>query len=193
MLIACAAVLGQQQLLLHQPPRLLRLVPQQVQSGSAALDLQFSRPMNRARVSEATRLTPTVPRRWLGETTPLRMVIDADVVLQAPIKLSLAGEDQRELQLNQQQWWWDPRPWLIATRPVQGGEQVQLRHGQGNGASQPGLACHHVVPLGNGEELPLWGVIRTAPSRCGGPTNAPQHRPKPGALGPPKVSSTNPC
>ena len=47
MLMACAAVLAQQQLLLRQPPRLLRLVPQQVQSGSAALDLQFSRPMDR--------------------------------------------------------------------------------------------------------------------------------------------------
>ena len=46
MLMACAAVLAQQQLLLRQPPRLLRLVPQQVQSGSAALDLQFSRPMD---------------------------------------------------------------------------------------------------------------------------------------------------
>ena len=66
MLMACAAVLAQQQLLLRQPPRLLRLVPQQVQSGSAALDLQFSRPMDRPQVSEATRITPAVPHQWLG-------------------------------------------------------------------------------------------------------------------------------
>ena len=93
MLMACAAVLAQQQLLLRQPPRLLRLVPQQVQSGSAALDLQFSRPMARPRVSEATRITPAVPHQWLGETTALRMVIDADVVLTAPLELSIAGKD----------------------------------------------------------------------------------------------------
>ena len=127
MLMACAAVLAQQQLLLRQPPRMLRLVPQQVQSGTAALDLQFSRPIDRARISEATRITPAVPHQWLGETTPLRMVIDADVVLAAPLELSIAGADQRALPLEQQQWWWDPRPWLIATRPVQGGEQVQLQ------------------------------------------------------------------
>ena len=88
-LVACAAVLGQQQLLLRQPPRLLRLVPQQVQSGSAALDLQFSRPMDRPLVSEATRITPAVPHQWLGETTALRMVIDADVVPTAPLELSI--------------------------------------------------------------------------------------------------------
>ena len=66
MLMACAAVLAQQQLLLRQPPRLLRLVPQQVQSGSAALDLQFSRPMTRPRVSEATLITPAVPHQCWG-------------------------------------------------------------------------------------------------------------------------------
>jgi hypothetical protein len=48
--------------------------------------------MNRPRVSEATRITPAVPHQWLGETTPLRMVIDADVVLTAPLELSIAGD-----------------------------------------------------------------------------------------------------
>ena len=68
--------------------------------------------------SDATRLEPNLTHRWMGETTPLRMVIDSDVVLKAPIALSLAGADQRALMLEKQQWWWDPRPWLIATRPV---------------------------------------------------------------------------
>ena len=159
MLMACAAVLAQQQLLLRQPPRLLRLVPQQVQSGSAALDLQFSRPMNRPRVSEATRITPTVPHQWLGETTSLRMVIDEDVVLTAPLELSIAGDDQRGLQLGQQQWWWDPRPWLIATRPVHGGEQVQLqtRSGEWIPISRVWPAIPSVVPLGNGRGIALVG------------------------------------
>ena len=35
-----------------------------------------------------------VPHQWLGETTALRIVIDADVVLTAPLELSIAGEDQ---------------------------------------------------------------------------------------------------
>ena len=51
MLTVLAAVLGQQQLLLRRPPRLVRIVPQQLQSGTAALDLRFSRPMNRASFS----------------------------------------------------------------------------------------------------------------------------------------------
>ena len=195
MLIAFAAVLGQQQLLLRRPPRLLRLVPQQVQSGSAALDLQFSRPMNRARLSEATRLTPTVAHRWLGETTPLRMVIDADVVLQAPIELSLAGEDQRELQLDQQQWWWDPRPWLIATRPVQGGEQVQLqtRSGQWMPISRVWPAITSVVPLGNGRGIALVGRDQNGTEQVWWDQLTPRSTaPSQGALGPPKVSSTEP-
>ena len=54
MLLACTAVFVQQQWLLRRPPRLVRLMPQQVQSGTAALDLQFSRPMHRARVSNAS-------------------------------------------------------------------------------------------------------------------------------------------
>ena len=159
MLMACTAVLVQQQLLLRRPPRLLRLVPQQVQSGTAALDLQFSRPMNRARVSEATRLRPTMPHQWLGETTPLRLVINKDVVLDGPITLSIAGQDQRGLKLEQQKWLWDPRPWLIATRPVQGGEQVQLQTRSGDWIPISGVwpAIPSVVPLGNGRGIALVG------------------------------------
>ena len=157
MLMAGAAVLAQQQLLMRRAPRLVRLMPQQVQSGAAALDLQFSRPMNRASVSDATRLEPNLAHRWMGETTPLRMVIDSDVVLKAPIALSLAGADQRALMLEKQQWWWDPRPWLIATRPVEGGEQVQLQNRTGDwiAISQVWPAIPSVVPLGNGRGIAM--------------------------------------
>ena len=159
MLLACTAVLVQQQWLLRRPPRLIRLIPQQVQSGTAALDLQFSRPMNRDRVSESTQLEPALPHQWLGETTPLRMVIDAGVAMDGPIALSIAGQDQRGLTLEQQQWWWDPRPWLIATRPVQSGEQVQLqtRSGDWIPISRVWPAIPSVVPLGNGQGIAIVG------------------------------------
>ena len=195
MLMACAAVLGQQQLLLRQPPRLLRLVPQQVQSGSAALDLQFSRPMDRPRVSEATRITPAVSQQWLGETTSLRMVIDADVVLKAPLELSIAGDDQRGLQLEQQQWWWDPRPWLIATRPVPGGEQVQLqtRSGAWMPISRVWPAIPSVVPLGNGRGIALVGRDQNGTEQVWWDQLTPRSTAiSVAALGPPTVSSTQP-
>ena len=159
MLMACAAVLAQQQLLLRRPPRLVRLVPQQVQSGTAAVDLQFSRPMDRTRVADTSALKPNVPHQWLGDTTPLRIIIDSSVVLNAPIELSLAGQDQRGVLLTQQQWWWDPRPWLIATRPVDGGEQVQLqtRSGGWRPISRVWPVINSVVPLGNGEGIAIVG------------------------------------
>ena len=195
MLMACAAVLAQQQLLLRRAPRLLRLIPQQVQSGTAALDLQFSRPMNRAQVSEATRINPNLPHQWLGETTPLRMVIDADVVLTAPLELSLAGDDQRGLKLDQQQWWWDPRPWLIATRPVQGGEQVQLqtRSGQWIPISRIWPAIPSVVPLGNGRGIALVGRDQNGSEQVWWDQLTPRSTASnKAALGPPAVSNTEP-
>ena len=195
MLMACAAVLAQQQLLLRQPPRLLRLVPQRVQSGSTALDLQFSRPMDRPRVSEATQMTPAVPHQWLGERTPLRMVIDADVVLTTPLELSIAGDDQRGLPLVEQQWWWDPRPWLIATRPVQGGEQVQLqtRSGEWMPISQVWPAIPSVVPLGNGRGIALVGRDQNGTEQVWLDQLTPiSTANRLAALGPPTLSSTEP-
>ena len=195
MLTACAAVLTQQQLLLRRPPRLIRLVPQQLQSGTAALDLQFSRPMDREKVSKATRLAPAVPHRWLGETTPLRLVIDAGVVLTGPIKLSLAGQDQRSLPLEDQQRWWDPRPWLIATRPVQGGEQVQLqtRSGDWIPISRVWPAIPSVAPLGNGRGIALVGRNQNGTEQVWWNQLTPHNTASnPAALGPPTVSNTEP-
>ena len=195
MLMACAGILAQQQLLLRRPPRLIRLMPQQVQSGTAALDLQFSRPMNRASVSEATRLAPAVPHQWLGETTPLRMVIDADVVLKAPIQLSLAGQDQRALMLEKQQWWWEPRPWLIATRPVPGGEQVQLQTRSGGWIpiSRVWPAIPSVVPLGNGRGIALVGRDQNGTEQVWWDQLTPRNTASSvAALGPPTVNRTKP-
>ena len=42
---ATAAVLMQQQILLRRPPRLVQIRPEHLHSGSAGLDLSFSRPM----------------------------------------------------------------------------------------------------------------------------------------------------
>ena len=55
---AVAIVVGQQQLMLRRPPRLIQQLPQPIHSGSAALDLSFSRPMERQSVQVASRLTP---------------------------------------------------------------------------------------------------------------------------------------
>ena len=44
--LATAAVLVQQQILLRRPPRLVQIKPQHLHSGSAGLDLNFSRPMD---------------------------------------------------------------------------------------------------------------------------------------------------
>ena len=195
MTMACAAVLAQQQLLLRQPPRLLRLLPQQLQSGTAALDLQFSRPMNQARVSAATELAPAVGHQWLGETTPLRLVIDSDVVLNSPVALSIAGQDQRGLLLQQQQRWWDPRPWLIATRPVKGGEQVQLqtRSGDWIPISRIWPAIPSVIPLGNGRGIAFVGRDQNGTEQVWWnqltPRNTASNQ---AALGTPTVSSEEP-
>ena len=195
MLMACAGILAQQQLLLRRPPRLMRLMPQQVQSGTAALDLQFSRPMNRASVSEATRLAPAVPHQWLGETTPLRMVINKGVVLDSPIALSIAGQDQRGLKLEPQQWWWDPRPWLIATRPVKGGEQVQLqtRSGDWIPISRVWPAIPSVIPLGNGRGVALVGRNENGTEQVWWNQLTPHSTASnPAVLGPPTVRKTEP-
>ena len=195
MLTVLAAVLGQQQLLLRRPPRLVRIVPQQLQSGTAALDLRFSRPMNRASFSKSTRLAPAMPHQWLGETTPLRMVINKGVVLDSPIALSIAGQDQRGLKLEPQQWWWDPRPWLIATRPVKGGEQVQLqtRSGDWIPISRVWPAIPSVIPLGNGRGVALVGRNQNGTEQVWWNQLTPHSTASnPAALGPPTVRKTEP-
>ena len=106
LVLAAALVLIQQQVLLRRSPRLVTLSQQQIHSGSAALDLRFSRPMHRNNVSSESRLVPALNHRWLGANNPLRLVIDADQVIPGPLKLELAGRDQRLNPMVPQTWWW---------------------------------------------------------------------------------------
>ena len=123
------------------------------------------------------------------------MVLNADVVLTAPLELSIAGDDQRGLQLGQQQWWWDPRPWLIATRPVPGGEQVQLqtRSGAWMPISRVWPAIPSVVPLGNGRGIALVGRDQNGTEQVWWDQLTPRSTAnRLTALGPPTPSRTEP-
>ena len=130
---------------------------QQIHSGSAALDLRFRRPMHRNNVSSESRLVPALNHRWLGTNNPLRLVIDADQVIAGPLKLELAGRDQRLNPMATQTWWWEPRPWLLVTRQVEGGEQLQLqdRQGQWHPLSPVWASLQSLVPLGNGSGVAM--------------------------------------
>ena len=156
LLLACGTALTQQQLLLRRPPRLLALTAEPIQSGSAALDADFSRPMHRNNVAAESRVVPSVPHRWLGDGNPLRLVIDAEAPITAPLELRLAGRDQRMEPLTPQRWWWDPRPWMLVTRHVQGGEQLQLltRGAIGARSVQPGQPCRALCPSATAKASP---------------------------------------
>ena len=124
---AALLVLAQQQLLIQRPPRLIKQTLQSIHSGNAAVDFQFSRPMQRQSVADTSRIDPQTPHRWLGENNPLRLILDAKHGITVPLRLMLSGKDRRGLSLQQQTWLWDPRPWIIATRMTETGEQIQLQ------------------------------------------------------------------
>ena len=152
---AAGLAVVQQQLLLQRPPRLLKLTPQPIHSGRAALDLDFSRPMDRASFAEASWLKPSLPHRWLGQDKNLRLVVDTEQPIRAPLALNLGGSDQRNQVLRRQRWWWDPRPWLVVNRLVAGGEQLQLQRRDGSWLPLTPVwpAISQVVPLGNGQGI----------------------------------------
>ncbi|AII43250.1 hypothetical protein KR100_07730 [Synechococcus sp. KORDI-100] len=158
---AVAIVVGQQQLMLRRPPRLIQHRPQPIHSGSAALDLSFSRPMERKSVRLTSRLLPPLNHRWLGETNPLRLVVDPDTPITTPLELQISGEDQRGQLLPPRQLWWEPRPWLLVNRIVEGGEQLQLldRSEQWRPISPVWEGIQSLVPLGDGEGIAM--VTRT--------------------------------
>ncbi|MAR06545.1 MAG: hypothetical protein CL862_05550 [Cyanobium sp. NAT70] len=157
LLLACGLVLAQQQLLRHRPPRLVRRIPQPIHSGTAALDLAFSRPMQRQSIATSSKLQPDFSHRWLGQDNPLRLVVDAQQGITAAIELSLSGEDQRGQHLTKQRWWWDPRPWIVVSRAVDSGEQLQLldRAGDWIPLSPIWPQIQNVVPFGNGRGIAL--------------------------------------
>ena len=76
-LLAAAGLLGlvQQQILLRRPPRLVRVQPALASSGPGALDLRFSRPMQRTSLRDQSRLQPALAHQWLGEANPLRLLL----------------------------------------------------------------------------------------------------------------------
>lgn len=142
----------QQQLLLRRPPRLVELKATTASSGPAALNLRFSRPMQRASLERASALKPPLAWRWLGEGNPLRLLLRSGQTIPGPLTLLLAGVDRRNLPLPRQRWHWDPRPRLLAVVTVPGGEQLQLQRRDGSWLPLtpvwPQLA--QVTPLGNG-------------------------------------------
>ena len=135
LLLPLGLAVGQQQLLLRQPPRLLAVTPSAASSGPAGLELRFSRPMNRASVAAASRIDPPLPVRWLAAGSSLKLSLNPGVRLRGPLQLELAGLDNRGQQLATRRWAWDPRPRILAVVPVPGGEQLQLQ--QHNGRWQP--------------------------------------------------------
>jgi hypothetical protein len=147
----------QQQLLLRRPPRLVELTSTTASSGPAALDLRFSRPMQRSSLERTSRLEPRLAWRWLGDSNPLRLLLLPRQTIPGPLQFLLAGVDRRGLPLLPQRWRWDPRPRLLAVVPVAGGEQLQLqrRNGSWQALSPVWPQLAHVMPLGDGSGVAL--------------------------------------
>ena len=147
----------QQQWLLTRPPRLLELKASGASSGPAALDLRFSRPMQRRSLEQASRLQPALAHQWLGETNPLRLLLSSGQRLRGPLALLLQGQDLRHQGLARQLWHWDPRPRLLAVVPREQGEQLQLLgHDNRWRALSPVLPrILTVQPLGDGSGVAL--------------------------------------
>ena len=154
---AVGVVVLQQQILLRRPPRLLNITPQPMHTGSAGLDLEFSRPMHRPSLAKSSRLQPELQHRWLGQGNALRLVVEGGISIEEPLQLHLAGSDLRSQEISPQTWWWDPRPWLVVNRQVAGGEQLQLRRRDGTWQAITPVwpAITQVVPLGNGRGIAM--------------------------------------
>ena len=129
--LTTAGVLVQQQILLRLPPRLVQLRPQHIHSGSAGLDLRFSRPMDLNTVKAESDLKPALRHRWIGNHGSLRLILNPAKGIHEPIELQLAGQDLRNNKLKPQTWWWDPRPWLLINRTTNNGQQLQLQKRDG--------------------------------------------------------------
>ena len=113
--------------------------------------------MQRASVAQSSKLKPALAVRWLGDGTPLRLLLEPGQILKSPLTLVLRGVDHRNLPLSPQRWSWDPRPYLLAVVPTAGGEQLQVQSRDGRwyalSPSFPKLAS--VVPLGDGSGIAL--------------------------------------
>jgi hypothetical protein len=154
---AAALVLLQQQLLWRRPPRLVALQSSTASSGPAALNLQFSRPMDRSSLAATSRLQPSHPHQWLGDGASLRLLLTAQQPIQRAIDLLLQGRDLRALAMTPQRWTWDPRPRLLAVVPRDQGEQLQLQRHDGRWLPLTPVfeRITAVTPLGDGSGIAL--------------------------------------
>jgi hypothetical protein len=146
-----------QQVLLRQPPRLLRLSQAPASSGPAALRLRFSRPMDPASLA-ASRLEPPLAHRWLGEGDTFLLTLAPGQWPRGPLRLTLAGRDQAGVPLPTRRWLWDPRPRLLAVVPVPGGDQLWLRDHDGRWRPLLAKVWRQIVAmdaLGDGSALAL--------------------------------------
>ena len=145
--------LVQQQILLRRPPRLRSVAIQSIRSGAAALDVRFSRSMNRTSVAENSRLLPHQPHQWFGQQDQFRLLLDPGALIHSPQQLVLAGHDQRGLALPQRALWWDPRSSLLAVVVEEQGEQLKLRRQDGRWLPLSSVEQRilQIEPLGNGE------------------------------------------
>jgi len=147
--------LGQQQLLVRQPPRLQQLRGAAASAGPAALKARFSRPMNALSLEQQSQLDPPLGHRWLGRGDSLMLSLNEGQRVRAPLRLRIGGEDNRGLVLAPGTWHWDPRPRILAVVSVPGGEQVQLRDhdGRWRPVSPVWAEIPLLVPLGDGSGL----------------------------------------
>jgi hypothetical protein len=152
-----ALALAQQQLLLRLPPRLQRLQQSEASSGPAALELEFSRPMNRASVAASSRLEPTFKVRWHGSGNRLKLSLEGGNRISGPISVLVAGRDRRGQALQPSRWLWDPRARPLAVVPVGGGQQLQLQQtdGRWESISPVWTQILAVEPLGDGSGVAL--------------------------------------
>ena len=161
LLLGCLAALAglavvQQQILLRRPPRLQSVAIQPLRSGAAALDVVFSRPMDRATVA-ASSLDPDLPHRWFGRQDRLRLLVNSGQPIAGPLRLDLLGRDLRRLPLRSQEVWWNPRPHLLAVVPSGDGERLKLRlrDGRWQALAPVQQRILQIEPLGNGAGVAL--------------------------------------
>lgn len=151
--LALAAL--QQQLLLQLPPRLLRISTTTATSGPAALDLEFSRPMQSASLARISRIQPPLTVQWLGAGQRQRLLIPPPQRIDGPISLRVGGLDRRGQAMTPLALTWDPRPLMVAVVPVSGGEQLQWqrRDGRWQALTSTFRRIVTVVPLANGSGI----------------------------------------
>ena len=145
-------VAAQRQFLLVSPPKLREINIQQIRSGTAALNVLFSRPMKVESVRKHSKIHPEFPHQWLGNGKQLRLLLNSDRLIRQPLRLEIGGVDHRGIKLQQHDLWWDPRPYLLAVALLPDGEQLQMRRFDGSWVplSPVFSKIRQLEPLGNG-------------------------------------------